>query len=82
MSAAEQLKPELTLFAVVFNRRVRRGGVWGWVPAKPRYMKCPDAATARATVIRSEKCRVDIIGVAPAVGFFVEDNHGEKLSAD
>lgn len=70
-----------TLFAVAFNKKVRVRGRWGWVPGGIRYTHAVDAATARANVIKSEKCLLDIIGVAPAIGYFVNDNHGDKLSA-
>ena len=66
------------LFAVAFN--IRKRGVW--YPHPVEYVHAPDAVSARALVIRGFKERIDIIAVGPAIGFFVEDNHGKVLSAE
>ncbi len=66
------------LYAIAFN--IKKNG--RWCPHPVEYVHAPDQATARNIAIRSfPKFQIDIIAVAPAIGFFVEDNHGEKLSA-
>jgi hypothetical protein len=66
------------LFAVAFNI-LRRGH---WRPHPVEYVHAADAATAKNLVIRGFQERIDIIAVGPAIGFFVEDNHGKILSAE
>jgi hypothetical protein len=64
------------LYAIALN--VKRGGQW--CPHPVEYVHASDAATARNIAIRSFKETIDIIAVAPAIGFFVDDNHGEKIA--
>jgi hypothetical protein len=66
------------LYAIALN--VFKRGKWHAHPVE--YLHAPDAVTAKNLVIRSFKERIDIIAVGPAIGFFVEDNHGEVLSAE
>jgi hypothetical protein len=66
------------LYAIAFN--IKKNG--RWCPHPVEYVHAQDQATARNIAIRSfPNNQIDIIAVAPAIGFFVEDNHGEKLSA-
>lgn len=64
------------LYAVALN--IFKNGAWQ--PHPVEYVHAPDAVTARNIVIRGIKARIDIIAVAPAIGFFVEDNQGKILS--
>ncbi len=68
------------LYAVAFNERVKVAGHWRWIPAKIRYVHADCSATAKAAVIRSTQNRIDVIGVALAIGYFTNDSHGERLS--
>lgn len=63
------------LYAIAFN--IKRGR--HWFPHPVEYVHAEDAATARNIAIRSFKEQIDIIAVAPAIGFHVADNHGERL---
>jgi hypothetical protein len=74
-AASKDGKP---LYAIAFNIRGKDGQ---WHPHAVEYVHAHDAPTARNIVIRSFKGRqLDIIAAAPAIGFFVEDNHGEVLA--
>ncbi len=66
------------LYAVAFS--ILKRGQWHAHPVE--YVHAPDALSAKSNVIRSYKEPIDIIAVGPAIGFFVEDNHGEVLSAE
>ena len=67
------------LYAVAVERIDRRGNVHPAI----EYLKADSTPHARAQFCLSEPnrrtCR--IVGVAPAIGYFVDDNHGDKLTA-
>jgi hypothetical protein len=71
------------LFAVALNIRVksRRLRRWVWRPHPTEYVHAPDAATARAFIIKSHRNQVDIIAVGPAIGYHVTDEKKVTLSA-
>ncbi len=54
-----------------------------WV-AEKLYMHADSAGDARVMFMNSEAPethrRINIVGVAPVIGYFVHDNHGDKLS--
>lgn len=53
-----------------------------WV-AETKYLHAKDTGEARAkiTIAYPRRDLVRIVGVAPAIGFHVEDDHGERLRA-
>ena len=70
-----------TLYAISWCRRAPSvEGGWRLMPVE--YCHAPDDGRARAIFAASHNGRRDkVIAIAPAVGFFVDDNHGEKLTA-
>jgi hypothetical protein len=82
-------KPKKPLYCIAFTYRTPIPGSnpprKKWVSDK-LYVHANDAGEARLIFLRSENPKtmreINITGVAPAIGMFVEDNHGEVLSAD
>jgi hypothetical protein len=80
-------KPKKPLYCIAFTYRMPIPGTTKkkWVSDK-LYVHADDAGEARLIFFRSENPRtqreINITGIAPAIGMFVEDNHGEVLSAD
>jgi hypothetical protein len=76
------------LFAVMVERwnvRLNRG-LGGWEPEGIIYMHAKDSVECRATFLNANYLRGRRIAegshaVAPAIGFKVLDNHGERLIA-
>lgn len=68
------------LYCIAYEYRVKRG-VW-----RPEldYLHANDANDARWWFFQSESPQVfrqvRVVSVAPVVGYFVNDNHGEDLS--
>jgi len=69
------------LYAIAVERYNRQG--WP-ISVSIEYVQASDTAHARAQfrVAEPNPRRSRIVAVGPAIGFFVEDNHGEKLSVD
>ncbi len=69
------------LYAIAYEYRVKRG-VW-----KPDidYLHAVDDKDAHFAFFQSESPQVmrqvKVVGVAPVIGYFVDDKHGEQLSA-
>lgn len=82
-------KPKKPLYCIAYTYREPIAGSnpprKRWVSSK-LYVHADDAGEARLIFLRSEDPRtmreIHITGVAIALGFFVEDKHGEVLSAD
>lgn len=74
-----------TLFAVAWEIHRTRGGRLVVVDCGHDYLHAESAGQAKATYLRGltphERRGRHIVNVAPAVGFNVHDNHGDKLSA-
>lgn len=68
------------LFAIAYEYRVTMGV---WAPAM-LYVHAVDAADARVQYLQSEylenQKHMRLVGIAPVIGYFVHDNHGDKLS--
>ncbi len=81
----EKPKKQLYCIAFTFRQPIPGSTKKRWVSDK-LYVHADDAGEARLIFFRSENPRtmreINITGIAPAIGMFVEDNHGEKLSAD
>lgn len=76
-----QAQPKKTLFAVAF--RVKRRREWH---IQIEYLHAENVETARILFTAGNsmmlvKRKMKIIGVSPAIGYFVEDNQGLVLSA-
>lgn len=72
------------LYAVAFMKRMRsrRTGRLFWKPGFIEYCHAADEVEARLTIVRTSlPSRIEVVAAAPAIGHFVNDNHGEKLSA-
>lgn len=70
------------LYAVAYNKRVKTKRGYRWIPVEPIYMHASDPQEVRLCVIQGNpRNLVDIVAIGPAIGHFVEDNHGEVLSA-
>ncbi len=73
-------KEKRLLYAIAYEYRVKRGK---WVPDMD-YLHANDAGDARWWFFQSEPPetfrQVNVVGVAPVIGYFVNDNHGEDLS--
>jgi len=75
----ESTKPKKILYCIAYNLW-SQGNVW--VPQKD-YTHAVDVGEARWTFfqdLQSNRKRVIIVGIAPVLGYFVDDNHGDKLS--
>lgn len=73
------------LYAVAYERyrRCKRKGVLRLASADIEYMHADSTAHARNQFCYSHPNRRThrIVAVGPALGYFVQDNHGEKLIA-
>lgn len=73
------------LYAVAYEkyRKDRKKGCYRLSSADIEYMHADSPAHARNQFCYSHPNRVThrVVAVGPALGFFVEDNHGEKLIA-
>lgn len=71
-----------TLYAIAWEKRTRAGVV---LDCGHDYLHAESAGHAKAQYLRGlapeERRGRHIVEVAPAVGFHVHDNHGDKLSA-
>jgi len=69
------------LYCICYEYRLRPG-VWD---CDKLYLHADDAGDARLQFFRSDAPetmrQIRIVAVAPVVGFFVDDNKGEELSA-
>lgn len=74
-----QCKAIKRLYAVAFNYFSKK--TKQWEPAPLEYTHAWSAAEAKAIIIRGRRVRIDVFAVGEAVGFFVNDKHGEDLSA-
>lgn len=66
------------LYAIAFNKRTPRG----WVPDTV-YLHAEDQGDAAVKFFRvrwGKRGSVNVVGIAPVVGFKVLDEHGESLS--
>jgi hypothetical protein len=76
-------EPEKKLYAIAYEYRLGRGRNRKWC-ADIDYLHATDAGDARLQYLNSEPPQVmrevRIVGIAPVLGYFVNDNHGEKLS--
>jgi hypothetical protein len=74
-----------TLFAVAWETHRTRGGRLVVVDCGVDYMHAESAGHARfqfwQALTPAEKKGRHVVNIAPAVGFNVHDNHGDKLSA-
>ncbi len=72
-----------TLYGVVTEKWIKRNGNrhFEWVPNGIVYVHAMDAAMAKFAYLQSASLGTRVIACAPAVGFHVEDEHGEKLRA-
>lgn len=72
-----------TLHAIAFEYRVGRGRHTRWIP-EIDYLHAVDVADARLQYLQSEPPsvmrEVRIVGVSRVLGYFVDDNKGDKLS--
>lgn len=83
--AADIPEPSRLTSHGIYAIAVERFNRQGWpVNVSVEYVKADDAAHAKAQfrVAEPNPRRSRIVAVGPAIGFFVEDNHGEQLSAD
>lgn len=68
------------LFAIAYEYRIKPG-VWG---ADFVYLHAADAADARLQFFASEPTSLHkhmrVVGIAPVVGYQVNDNHGDDLT--
>ena len=68
------------LYAIAYEYRVRRGK---WVP-EIDYLHATDDGDARLQFFQSESPAImretRIVGIAPVIGHYVHDNHGEAVS--
>lgn len=79
--AAEGAEEGRALYAVVYERPNTPGRFPAWVPGNIVYMRAKDAANARFLFLNAQgRARVRIVGIAPAVGYHVLDEHGDKLT--
>ncbi len=78
-----------TLYAIAYERRVAYTARNGqrrrkWVP-EIEYLHAIDEGDARLQYFQSEVPQVmhetRIVGVAPVIGYHVNDNHGDDVSA-
>ena len=70
------------LYAVAYNKLVRKRNRLRWIPQEVEYLHANDAVEARAAVIHANaRHQIDIIAVGPAIGFHVEDEKKVILSA-
>lgn len=77
-------EPKKELHAIAYEYKVRdRNGKVRWVP-EIDYLHATDTGDARLQYLQSEPPQVmrevRIVGVAKVLGYFVDDNHGDKLS--
>lgn len=80
MTTPETPKPKKPLYAIAYEYRVRPGV---WRP-EIEYMHAEDNSDARLQFFRSEPNsnhrHMRIVGIAPVLGYFVNDNKGDALS--
>lgn len=88
VNALIDVKDGKRLYAIAYERRVgyvkngeRR---YRWVP-EIEYLHATDEGDARLQYFQSELPQVmqetRVVGVAPVIGYFVNDNHGDDISA-
>lgn len=72
-----------TFYGVVSEKWCQRPGNrhFEWVPNEICYVHAMDAAMAKFSYLQNAGINTRVIACAPAIGFHVEDNHGEKLRA-
>lgn len=78
MEASQQTNTKRVLYAVVYNRWIN--GQWDAAPIFYTHAECAAEAWNKAQRMNG-RYHVQMVAAAPTVGYFVEDNHGEKLSA-
>lgn len=73
------------LYAIVAMRLVGEGRFARWEPMPIEHVHAPTVQQAKIVfwsgIHPSKHARVKVIEAAPAVGFHVLDNHGERLLA-
>lgn len=76
-------QPKQQLYAIAYEYRIGRGRTRKWIP-EIDYLHADDGADARLKFFQSEPLEimreVRMVGVAPVIGYFVDDNKGDKLS--
>jgi len=69
-----------TLYCICYEYRIRPG-VWD---CDKLYLHADDAGDARLQFFRSDSPEtmrhIRIVGIAPSIGYFVDDKKGEELS--
>lgn len=74
------LKEKRLLYAVAYEYKVKKKK---WIPDID-YLHANDANDARWWFFQSEPPetfrQVRVVGIAPVIGYFVDDNKGEQLS--
>ena len=75
-------EPKRSLYAVAVEIPIkRRGKIIGWKP-EITHLHAFDSQNAKVTYLQDpDNYSHRIVAVGPVVGYFVEDNHGEVLSA-
>ena len=83
--AADVAEPSRLIAHGIYAIAVERYNRQGWpTSVSIEYVEADDEAHARAQfrVAEPNPRRSRIVAVGPAIGFYVEDSHGEKLSVD
>ncbi len=81
MNALIDVRDGKKLYAIAYEYRVARGK---WLP-EIDYLHAVDDGDARLQFFLSETPEVmretRVVGIAPVIGYFVNDNHGDDISA-
>lgn len=69
------------LYAIVYNRRDNRGR---FIYQNTEYVNAIDVGDAKFQFLSAfyslrERPQIEIVGIAPAVGFFTTDEHGDNV---